>query len=213
MFCLRCGYSLHLLPEPRCPECGRAFDPKRASTYAISGANYRIRRVVRLSFGAAVVALVCVAVYASSYYTMVRLEGPGVTTGAPPWGRHAEYPFDSEIGRRFYGPMESFDEWLRPRAWQWWGFAEECVPAYEYVTSQQWPEELEPDADALISAIHDTWFGLDSDIDAAREALRSGEGTQAELDAAIAKRNELVTRALKAEKQFRARVAAVRPGH
>ena len=25
--CPRCGYSLHGLPEPRCPECGGAFDP------------------------------------------------------------------------------------------------------------------------------------------------------------------------------------------
>ena len=25
--CLDCGYALHGLPEPRCPECGRAFDP------------------------------------------------------------------------------------------------------------------------------------------------------------------------------------------
>jgi hypothetical protein len=25
--CRRCGYDLHGLPEPRCPECGSAFDP------------------------------------------------------------------------------------------------------------------------------------------------------------------------------------------
>ncbi|MHC4416316.1 MAG: hypothetical protein ACYS0G_13635 [Planctomycetota bacterium] len=27
--CLDCGYSLRGQTEPRCPECGRAFDPKR----------------------------------------------------------------------------------------------------------------------------------------------------------------------------------------
>ena len=27
MFCIECGYPLDGLPEPRCPECGRAFDP------------------------------------------------------------------------------------------------------------------------------------------------------------------------------------------
>src|SRR4051812_24704590 len=25
--CLPCGYALHGLPTPRCPECGREFDP------------------------------------------------------------------------------------------------------------------------------------------------------------------------------------------
>ena len=179
----------------------------------MSAPKYRIRRVRRLLVGAAVVALVCAAVYVGSFYAMVRLERPIGSAGVPPWGRDAEYPFDSETGRRFYAPMESFDEWLRPRAWQWWGFAEECVPAYEYAMSQKWPEELQPEFEALLSAIDDTSFRLDLDIDAARNALRTGEGTQAELDAAIAKRKELVTRALEAEKQFRARVAAVRPGH
>lgn len=31
--CLGCGYILNHLPEPRCPECGRAFDPHDARTY------------------------------------------------------------------------------------------------------------------------------------------------------------------------------------
>ncbi len=29
--CLKCGYSLHGLIEPRCPECGTAFEPRPAS--------------------------------------------------------------------------------------------------------------------------------------------------------------------------------------
>lgn len=32
--CLTCGYALHGLVEPRCPECGRGFDPAQPSTYA-----------------------------------------------------------------------------------------------------------------------------------------------------------------------------------
>jgi hypothetical protein len=33
MFCCRCGYNLHGLPENRCGECGRAFDPKNRKSY------------------------------------------------------------------------------------------------------------------------------------------------------------------------------------
>jgi hypothetical protein len=33
MYCLSCGYDLRGLPENRCPECGRAFDPNKPTTY------------------------------------------------------------------------------------------------------------------------------------------------------------------------------------
>jgi hypothetical protein len=32
-FCLTCGYALHGLSEPRCPECGQPFDPKDPRTF------------------------------------------------------------------------------------------------------------------------------------------------------------------------------------
>lgn len=41
--CLQCGYILEGLPEPRCPECGRRFDPCDRRTYcfrSISGTRY-----------------------------------------------------------------------------------------------------------------------------------------------------------------------------
>lgn len=34
--CLKCGYLLRGLTEPRCPECGRAFDPRNPSTFRTS---------------------------------------------------------------------------------------------------------------------------------------------------------------------------------
>ncbi len=34
--CLGCGYILDGLPEPRCPECGRGFDPARPETYFVT---------------------------------------------------------------------------------------------------------------------------------------------------------------------------------
>ncbi len=43
--CLTCGYILDHLPEPRCPECGRAFNPADAATCftrAVSGLRYML---------------------------------------------------------------------------------------------------------------------------------------------------------------------------
>jgi len=34
-FCIGCGYSLRGLPSPRCPECGRQFDPTDPATMSI----------------------------------------------------------------------------------------------------------------------------------------------------------------------------------
>src|SRR3954471_8848655 len=33
--CLECNYVLRGLPEPRCPECGRYFDPTDPSSYTV----------------------------------------------------------------------------------------------------------------------------------------------------------------------------------
>ena len=33
--CLDCGYKLRALPEPRCPECGRVFDPADPETMKV----------------------------------------------------------------------------------------------------------------------------------------------------------------------------------
>jgi hypothetical protein len=41
MYCLSCGYDLHGLPEHRCPECGRAFDPDDSATFLCSQVNGR----------------------------------------------------------------------------------------------------------------------------------------------------------------------------
>jgi hypothetical protein len=35
--CLGCGYILEGLPENRCPECARAFDPDDPKTYYLAG--------------------------------------------------------------------------------------------------------------------------------------------------------------------------------
>jgi hypothetical protein len=42
-FCLDCRYVLNALPEDRCPECGRPFDPQVPSTYATSPRRFDAR--------------------------------------------------------------------------------------------------------------------------------------------------------------------------
>lgn len=36
-FCAKCRYPLRGLPEPRCPECGKAFDPSDPHTFLVAG--------------------------------------------------------------------------------------------------------------------------------------------------------------------------------
>lgn len=62
MHCLECGYDLRDLPERRCPECGRAFDPEdkkswgNARTFRAIGA---VRWLGRLTFAIALVITGC----------------------------------------------------------------------------------------------------------------------------------------------------------
>ncbi|MGD8451817.1 MAG: hypothetical protein PVJ57_08365 [Phycisphaerae bacterium] len=42
--CQRCGYCILHLPEPRCPECGRPFDPEHATSALTSRESARPRR-------------------------------------------------------------------------------------------------------------------------------------------------------------------------
>ena len=39
--CLGCGYALRGLAEPRCPECGRTFDPNDPMTMRVPGVSRR----------------------------------------------------------------------------------------------------------------------------------------------------------------------------
>lgn len=60
MWCLECGYSLHGLPECRCPECGQPFDPADATTFIAklrSGGRYFAAAIVGgLAMGSPLVA-------------------------------------------------------------------------------------------------------------------------------------------------------------
>lgn len=73
--CLDCGHDLCGLPVPRCPECGRVFDPADPSTF---GNNLRAPRLPRWLKRGAVGAL-CVAV------VLMMWSDEAIVTSAP-WG-------------------------------------------------------------------------------------------------------------------------------
>ena len=50
MFCLACGYQLGRSGDQLCPECGRAFDPDQASTYAATPHGARQGRRAIIAF-------------------------------------------------------------------------------------------------------------------------------------------------------------------
>jgi len=55
--CLRCGYLLRELPENRCPECGRSFDPSDFNTFRYIGQSFSVRRWARFPSGFEVLAI------------------------------------------------------------------------------------------------------------------------------------------------------------
>ena len=68
--CLGCGYILDGLPEPRCPECGRGFDPKDDTTYFVglrSGRSFLVCAIVA--------ATVIAAVFVSSLFERLSRTG------------------------------------------------------------------------------------------------------------------------------------------
>jgi hypothetical protein len=71
--CLGCGYILDSLPENRCPECGRRFDPRDPRTYYPLGLPGE-------AFAQAAVVGACLAVPAAGF---ILLET--VAKGLPPW--------------------------------------------------------------------------------------------------------------------------------
>lgn len=46
LYCLGCYYDLRGLPEPRCPECGRGFDPDDPKTYSDTPRPERLKKLM-----------------------------------------------------------------------------------------------------------------------------------------------------------------------
>lgn len=54
-YCIGCGYSLAGLTEPRCPECGRGFDPSDPRTWAPGAGQFHRQPVHAAVISAAIV--------------------------------------------------------------------------------------------------------------------------------------------------------------
>jgi hypothetical protein len=65
-YCLGCGYILDHLPEPRCPECGREFDPDKPVSYYTRPANTRAKALGR-ALNAATAAVIAAAAFTRLY--------------------------------------------------------------------------------------------------------------------------------------------------
>jgi hypothetical protein len=55
--CLTCGYILDHLPAPRCPECGREFDPADAATFRVGGDRLPLIPLAAFALGAVALVL------------------------------------------------------------------------------------------------------------------------------------------------------------
>lgn len=61
--CLACGYSLRGLPEPKCPECGRSFDPADASSYDTRPPGWRWRRWIKRGIAAGMIGAIGIGLF------------------------------------------------------------------------------------------------------------------------------------------------------
>ncbi len=124
-YCLGCRYPLDLLPENRCPECGRAFDPCDPATFAPCAAKpipASVRRIGKWIVGgmAAATLLICVegGLDSGRRYETCRLCGASsVVRFFCLWGIGGDY------GRvAFEGPVSQFIQAQtgHPCAHSWW---------------------------------------------------------------------------------------------
>ena len=62
-YCRRCGYNLAALPEPRCPECGRVFDPADSRTFQRHPLRRWLHHIRRAAAGLLILLLLLAAVW------------------------------------------------------------------------------------------------------------------------------------------------------
>ncbi len=101
--CLDCGYILDHLPEPRCPECGRTFDPEDPRTFR-SNADCE-PRIIPWVMGSALSAAVCLLLLVLPPQTATTFRiWAAVGVGALMLGF-------AVLVRSFFGLFSSVSEW------------------------------------------------------------------------------------------------------
>jgi len=112
MYCRRCSYDLRHFVEPRCPECGRAFDPADPRSYRRRPSRMNAV-VLRISLALLAIALLAmggsyywfhlwrqeeIATYQREFAAIQKIKSAGditadYVTDAPDWlARHLGYP-------------------------------------------------------------------------------------------------------------------------
>ncbi len=76
--CLGCGYILEHLPEPRCPECGREFDPDDPRSFFVRRESGRAYFVAAVASAAAM----GVPTVVFQWFLPLRLNAAGICLGA-----------------------------------------------------------------------------------------------------------------------------------
>lgn len=108
MFCRHCGYNLHGLPENRCAECGRTFDPNNRKSYSThSGSPSRRRWARRIVV---------------SFIAIILLAGAGAFSLWWPWHHDGAA---IRMVRRCGGYVDTKTvgpKWLQSMFGQRWGF-------------------------------------------------------------------------------------------
>lgn len=72
-FCMGCGYALRGLGQPRCPECGREFDPSDPRTFEIHAPSSRLTRFLRRPPGWPLLTYCALC----SFFLMFSVSAPG----------------------------------------------------------------------------------------------------------------------------------------
>ena len=144
MFCRHCGYNLHGLPEDRCAECGREFDPKNRKSYSTHSGSLARRRWARRAV--------------ASFIALILLAGAGAFSLWWPWHRD-----DAAIRmvRRCAGTMDTTTvgpKWLQSMLGRRWGFLlERAGPACDLRGSKV----TDADLSALMDLKELQWLNLE----------------------------------------------------
>lgn len=92
-FCRTCGYCLHGLPAPRCPECGHAFDPADPATFLSRPRRRWIKRTIFWTVFALLVLAVAYGGFLTWLYLGWKAEEPARGLARGPDDQVATKPF------------------------------------------------------------------------------------------------------------------------